>query len=249
MFRVKATDGKVLRDILSAAYVIVDEATFQLTSDGLRLRSLDPSRVAMIDLVLPKQAFDEYECTEPTKLCVSLEQLLKLLKRVGKNEAVELALREEKLAVMITGKYVRSFTIPTLQPAEEEPPAINPQFTAKAVVVSDGLRQAIEDAELTGGLATFRANGEKLTLRTTGELSSAEIEFGKGSDMLISLETAQPAEATFSLELLTGMIRAASTVAATATLELATNMPLKAVFQQANGAGLTFFLAPRIEPV
>jgi proliferating cell nuclear antigen len=245
MFMLKVSDGKMLKDLLSAASTVVDEATFRLEPEGLRLRALDPSRVALVEVDVPKSAFDEYQCSEPFKLCVSLSQLLKVLKRAGKGEAVEVALEAEKLRVTISGGYARSFTLPTLQPSEEEPPAINVQFTAKAKVDSVGLKQAIEDVELVGDMVTVQADADRLCLEATGQTSNATIQLDKGSGVLVSLEATQPARATYSLNYLAEIVKAAS--AGIASLELASDMPLKIEYQST--ARLTFYLAPRVEPV
>jgi DNA polymerase III sliding clamp (beta) subunit (PCNA family) len=38
----------------TAISILVDEATFKIDPDGLKLRAMDPSRVAMIDFEWPK---------------------------------------------------------------------------------------------------------------------------------------------------------------------------------------------------
>jgi proliferating cell nuclear antigen len=248
MFRLKTFNGRALKGFLSAASVVVDEATFQLSPEGVWLRALDPSKVAMVELELPKSAFEEYECSEVAKLCINLGQLLKVLKRNVRDEAVELKVEAEKLKVTLTGRCVRSFTMPTLQPTEEEPSEIKAQLTVKAVVDVEALRQAIEDAELAGGeTVTVHADGDKLAFNATGAVTNAVIEFEKGSDALISLEAAQPAEAAYALNHLAGIVKEASTLSEVVSLEFAIEMPLKMEIQR--DGRLTFYLAPRIEPI
>jgi proliferating cell nuclear antigen len=53
MFKLKVADSKLLRDMATAISILVDEATFKIEPDGLKLRAMDPSRVAMIDFELP----------------------------------------------------------------------------------------------------------------------------------------------------------------------------------------------------
>ena len=49
MFKAKMADAKVLKDMMGAISILVDEATFDLTPEGIKLRAMDPSRVAMVD--------------------------------------------------------------------------------------------------------------------------------------------------------------------------------------------------------
>ena len=150
MFRLKVADAKLLRDMTTAISILVDEATFKIDQEGIKLRAMDPSRVAMVDFEWPKTVFDEYECTEPTKMCINISELLKLLRRAGKDEFVELSLDEKtgRLQVKITGKYTRNFTMPTLEASEEEVPTPKITFNVKAKVTTEGLTRAIEDAQL-----------------------------------------------------------------------------------------------------
>jgi proliferating cell nuclear antigen len=117
MFKLKVSDAKLLRDMASAISILVDEATFKIEPEGLKLRAMDPSRVAMIDFEWPKTIFEEYVAQEPTKMCINISELLKLLKRAGKDESVEMSLDDKtgRLQVNILGKYSRNFTMPTLE--------------------------------------------------------------------------------------------------------------------------------------
>jgi len=233
----------------TAISILVDEATFKIDPEGLKLRAMDPSRVAMIDFEWPKTVFDEYACTEPTKMCINISELLKLLKRASKDEVVELSLDEKtgRLQVKITGKYTRDFTMPTLEASEEEVPTPKISFNVQAKATTDGLTQAIEDAQLVSDHVRIEADAEKIVLNAAGDLMGATISLQKGSDTLLDLEAKEPSKATFSLSYLSEIIKAASATSDIATLEFSSDMPIKLDFQQTKEGKLTFYLAPRIE--
>ncbi len=249
MFKLKVADSKLLRDMATAISILVDEATFKIDPEGLKLRAMDPSRVAMIDFEWPKTIFQEFQATEPTKTCLNISELLKLLKRAGKDETVELSLDDKtgRLLVTITGKYSRNFTMPTLEASEEEVPTPKISFNVKAKTTTSGLSQAIEDAQLVSDHVRIEAESDKMTLTATGDLMGATITLQKGSGALLDLEVKENAKATFSLSYLSEIIKAASATSEIATLEFSTDMPVKIDFQQAKEGKLTFFLAPRIE--
>jgi proliferating cell nuclear antigen len=249
MFKLKVTDAKLLRDMGTAISILVDEATFKIDPDGLKLRAMDPSRVAMIDFEWPKTIFEQYEANEPSKMCINISELLKLLKRAGKDESVELSLDDKagKLQVKIMGKYARNFTMPTLEASEEEVPTPKITFNVKAKTTTQGLSQAIEDAQLVSDHVKIEADSEKLTLNAAGDLMGANIVLQKGSDALLDLEVKEPSKATFSLSYLSEIIRAAAATSEIATLEFSSDMPVRIDFQQTKEGKLTFFLAPRIE--
>jgi proliferating cell nuclear antigen len=249
MFKLKVTDAKLLRDMATAISILVDEATFKIEPDGLKLRAMDPSRVAMIDFEWPKSIFEEYISNEPTKMCINISELLKLFKRAGKDEAVELSLDDAtgRLQVKISGKYNRNFTMPTLEASEEEVPTPKITFNVKAKTTTHGLSQAIEDAQLVSDHVRIEADSEKLTLNATGDLMGANITLQKGNDALLDLEAKEASKATVSLSYLSEIIKAASATSDIATIEFSSDMPVRIDFQQTKEGKLTFFLAPRIE--
>ena len=249
MFKLKVADAKLLKDMATAISILIDEATFKIDPENLKLRAMDPSRVAMVDFEWPKTVFEEYTCTEPTKMCINISELLKLLRRAGKDEVVELSLDENtgRLQIRITGKYKRNFTMPTLESSEEEVPTPKITFNVRAKATTEGLRQAIEDAQLVSDHVRIEADAEKLVFNAAGDLMSAIIELQKGSDTLLDLEAKEPSKATFGLSYLSEIIKAASATSDIATLEFSTDMPIKLDFQQTKEGKLTFYLAPRIE--
>lgn len=249
MFKLKVSDAKLLKDMVTAISILVDEATFKIEPENLKLRAMDPSRVAMVDFEWSKTVFEEYTCTEPTKMCINISELLKLLRRAGKNEVVELSLDEKtgRLQIMITGRYTRNFTMPTLEASEEEVPTPKITFNVRAKATTEGLRQAIEDAQLVSDHVRIQVDTEKLVFNAAGDLMGATIELLKGSDTLLDLEAKEPSKATFSLSYLSEIIKAASATSDIATLEFSTDMPIKLDFQQTKEGKLTFYLAPRIE--
>lgn len=249
LFRFKVADAKILKDMITAISTLVDEATFNLSPEGIKLRAMDPSRVAMIDFEWPKTVFDEYACSEATKMCINVSELLKLLRRTGRNESVELSLDEKtaRLKITIKGDYVRTFNMPTLEAMEEEVPTPKVAFNVKAEVTTQGLGQAIEDALLVSDHVRIEADNEKMTMNAAGDLMGATIELKKGGAALLGLETKEPSKATFSLSYLSEIIKAAAATSEIATIEFSSDMPVRLDFKQQREGKLTFYLAPRIE--
>ena len=234
---------------MGAISILIDEATFNLAPEGIKLRAMDPSRVAMVDFEWPKTVFDEFTCSEAAKMCINISELLKLLRRTGKDESVELELDEKtgRLKMVIRGKYTRTFNMPTLEATEEEVPTPKVTFNVKAKATTDGLREAIEDASLVSDHVRIEADKEKIVMNATGDLMGATIELKKGSDALLDLETKEASKATFSLSYLSEIVKAAVTTSDVASLEFSTDMPIRLDFKQPKEGKLTYYLAPRIE--
>lgn len=249
MFKVKISDAKLLRDAVTAISTLIDEGTFRIDSEGIKLRAMDPSRVAMVDFAMQKNVFDEYVSDEATKICLNLSEFLKLLKRAGKDEAVELLLDEKtgQFVVTVRGKYVRTFRMPTLEASEDEVPTPKIAFNAKVTLTTDGLHQSLDDVALASDYVRLETDGEAMTMNAKGDIMGANIELKKGSDALLSLEVKEPSKSAFPLSYLSEIVKAAAATSDIATLEFSTDMPIRLDFKQRFDGTLVYYLAPRIE--
>ncbi|MEM4639685.1 MAG: DNA polymerase sliding clamp, partial [Thermofilum sp.] len=61
MVRFVFPEAREWRYIIEGLATIVDEANFLVGPEGIRLRALDPGRVAMVDLFIPPSVFEEYK--------------------------------------------------------------------------------------------------------------------------------------------------------------------------------------------
>lgn len=247
MFVLKVNDAKRLRDLLVAASAVVDEGTFNLSPDGITMRGMDGSRVSLVDLAMPAAMFEKYECPSTSKLCVRLDELLRILRRAGKDEPIELRADRERLQVRLLGKCYREFTMPTLTAQEAEVPAPKLAFDATAKVLTGYLNAAIDDISLVGDSVTIEAKEEGLVFTTSSELFGGTVVFNRGSEPLVELGVKNPSKASFSISHLARIVKNAAAVSETVVMEFSNDMPLRLDFQQENGGRLVFFLAPRIE--
>jgi proliferating cell nuclear antigen len=249
VFKASVSDAKLWKNLLAAISTLIEEADFNATPDGIKLRSMDPSHVAMVDFEWQKTAFEEYTCQEPTKIRVNIASMLKLLKRVGSDEVLEMLYDEKtrKLNLTLKGKMMRKFTMPTLDPAQEEVPTPKITFNSKVKLTTSTFRDIIEDVQAVSDNVRLETTPEKLTAAATTELSSAIIELEKTSEMLIELDVKEPSKATFNLNYLSEITKAGASVAEIVTVEFSSNMPIRLEFDIPQQGRLSYYLAPRIE--
>ncbi len=243
------SESRLLRDVFTAISTLIDEATFSISQEGIGLRAMDPSRVAMVDFFMQNSAFDEYNSEGDMKICLNMSELLKLLKRAGKDETVELSLDEKtgQFRIIIKGRYTRSFNMPTLETSEEEIPTPNIAFNAKVTLTTDGLRRALDDVALVSDHVRIETDGERLLMSAKGDVMGANIVIEKGSDALLSMDVKESSRATFSLSYLTEIVKAAGATSDVVTIEFSTDMPIRLDFKQQYEGKLAYYLAPRIE--
>lgn len=248
MFRFRLSSAKAWRNVITAISALVDEAVFNLDPEVLRVRAMDPSHVAMVDLEWRKEAFDEYACDKPASLGINVNDMLKLLRRVGEDEVLDLNLDEAsaRLFLKFSGKYVRTFSIATLDIAGEEIPTLKVAFNTKARLTTKCLLQTVEDAATISDNIRFEATPEKLTMGAQGDLGTFSVDLDKASEALLDLQVKEPSKATFSLNFLSQIVKAAAPSSDFVIIEFSTNIPIKLSFEIPQGR-LEYVVAPYIE--
>lgn len=249
MFKVKMTDARLWKSLVTAISTLVDEVSFKTDKDGIKLREMDPSHVVMVDFECPKSIFDEYMCDENTKLSINLGEMLKFLRRVGNDETISLDYDQKstKLNIVLKSKYTRTFSMATLEPTGTEVPPPKLSFNSMVRITTSCLKDSIDDAATVSDQILFETTEDKLSMKATGDLGSVSIDVDKGSEELLSLEVKKPSKATFSLNYLTEMVKAASNLSDIALIEFSTDVPLRLSFELPQQGKLQYYLAPRIE--
>ena len=72
--------GKVetFRELVDVVLTVVEEVKLVFTPEGIRIRTVDPAHIAMVDLTLGKEAFDKYEA-EDMEVGLSMNKFAKVL--------------------------------------------------------------------------------------------------------------------------------------------------------------------------
>ncbi|MEM3754072.1 MAG: proliferating cell nuclear antigen (pcna) [Candidatus Bathyarchaeia archaeon] len=249
MIKAVLSNAKIWKNILDAVSTLIDEADFNFDENGIKLRSMDPSHVAMVDLDWQKSAFEDYSCSKPTKARISIKGMLKLLKRVKSDENLEIVFDDEtkKINLTLKGKITKKFVIPTLEPGGEEAPTPKLTFDSKIKILSRTLKEVLDDIQAVSDNVKLETTMEKFVLQAIGELSSATIEIEKGNESLLELDVKAPSKAAFNLSYLTEIVKAGASTSDLLSLEFSTNKPIKLEFELPGQGKLSYYLAPRIE--
>jgi len=243
------TDSKIWKTSISAIANLIEEATFKLTPEGVHMKAMDPSHVALVDFNLPAEAFAEYGIKQTASIGIGLAEINKIMARAKAEDEFIMELDEEKNRLELTfkGASTRKFSISLIDISETELPEPKLQFTAAADIIAGVIQDGLKDAELVGDNITCGLTEEGFSMSTRGDKGATELKLRKGDSGLLKLSVKQPARAMFNIKYLVDMTKAASSVD-TITVNLSENLPIQLDFPVADGKGrLRFLLAPRIE--
>jgi proliferating cell nuclear antigen len=241
-------DAQQVKNLLKTISVLVDEATFKLTPKGLTLRAMDPSRVAMIDMVIPRESCVEHLCPEELKFSFSVDRFLnKTLKNVTKNDAVRLDIQTglvEKMKTQLLGKLTRQFSTYLLEVSEEEIPAPKINFMYSARLVLENVNTLFKDLEDHVRIAGTQ---DGLTFEQTGDIETFTSTLQKGDDTVLNIEAKEEAKATYSVSYLKEILKALSQLTDIIEVSYSTDMPIRISAELNHLGTVNFYVAPRIE--
>ena len=89
--RIKADS---LKEFIGTVGSLVDEAKINVSEDGLQVKAVDPSHVAMIEANLMKTAFDSFEVSD-IQMGLDIDKFKSVLTMAGKDEMVILEKDDE----------------------------------------------------------------------------------------------------------------------------------------------------------
>lgn len=241
----KATiDADILKSSIETLSVLVDEARFRISTEGLSVRAVDPANVAMVSFDLAASAFDDY-AADDCEIGMDLTKINDIFGVAEKNEKAALELDElsQKMAIHIGGF---SYTLSLLDPSTIRAEPRIPQLELPAEVVLNGkeLQKAVKAAEKISDHMSLGVDEEIFYMEAEGDTDKVRLEMPR--DQLIDLKSGE-ARSLFSLDYLSDIVKPASK-SNEVTLELGRDYPIRISFTIAEGAGkISYLLAPRIE--
>jgi proliferating cell nuclear antigen len=243
MFQAKAR-AEVLKEVVNVVSTLVDEAKFIVNSEGLTLRAVDPAHIAMVDLRLGKDAFEEFKADE-AEIGLDIDKLNQFLKLARADDIVDLKHDEDKRRLnIVVGDITRRMSlIDTTGMSDPKVPSL--ELPATVTVKGDELTQGIKASESVSDHIALVASPESFEMSCEGDMD--QVNWKKAKKDLIALETESSVRSLFPLEYFSNMLKAVSP-GNQVTMHLGNDYPVRMEFKIAGGKGeVRYLLAPRIE--
>jgi proliferating cell nuclear antigen len=244
MFKALISDTKAWRNSIEAIAALIDEGTLHIEKDGLKLRAMDPSQIALVDFMLPTSSFDEYKVDAHTSVVIDFAELSKITKRAKPEDKVELSLEENRLKMVFKGEATRRFNMSIIESTAASPKEPNVDFTAEVKISATVLKEALKDAELVSNHVALHID-DGFNITAQGDTGSAEIKLAKENLMDLKIKDKEKARSLFSLDQLNNLLKAADQ-GSIISLKIRTDAPLKVEYSIGDGR-VIYYLAPRIE--
>jgi proliferating cell nuclear antigen len=249
MFHATLDSTKTWKQIIDSLATLLTEAHFRVSESGISLRQLDSSKAAMVDLALPSDIFQEYTCKGEHDICLGIDELTKISKRMAGDEHLEFNLdeAENRFEIKMVGQADRVFKLQLLKPPEDQTKKPGIEFEAKAEMLADTFKQAIKDIAVVSSHVKISAESDKLTFTGEGDTGEANVFLTTKGDApaLFQLEVSGKSVAMYALNYLSEISKAIASDSL--MLQFTSNKPLLLEYSIAEAGSISFVLAPRVE--
>ena len=247
---------------MSTLQNLTEEAAFDIDSSGVRFRAMDPSHIALIDLVWEAAGFEKFEFQgKGDRFAVRVEDFAKIIKRADKNDSITIsrngssssssssssAASSEALQIKL-GEH-RNFEFHLLdRTSVSSTPLPKLSLVSKFSIMSTAFERVLDDISAVSNHVTISAEpGGTLTFSGKGDAGNAKVIFSQGE--LAKFESPEASDSVYSVEFIQKVLKPASSSSDVVEFSFASKMPLAASVNVGDPSKsklkLTFFLAPR----
>ncbi len=246
MFSFLVENAKDWKSAVDAIVNLIDEGQFEITAEGLSLRAMDPSQIAMVSFSMPKKAFVQFEAKATSRVGLNFTNLSKILARTREGEQLGVSSEDNKISLKFstTGKK-RTFKVPMIDLAAGASREPNIVHDAVVKIAAGDFKDLLKDAAIVSTHVTLEANQGGFFVDVKGDSSELKAENEKTPEATIQLEVKAPARATFPLKYLEDITKACPD-SVPMTIRLKSNAPVKIEYEVAQ-ANVVYYLAPRID--
>ncbi len=248
MLFTKTSTAVEWKAVASAIKTLVEEATFEATSESLIFRAMDPSHIALVDLLWPNAAFEKYECDKQFKFSIRVEDFVKLIGRTDAKDSVELTSSEEEaLMLRLMNGYKREFKIHLIESTSGTAPLPKLEFDVRIGMSKAIFEKVLGDISVVADQVAISALKDSVSFSGKSDIGGATISLDKNGADVLELEVKQEAKASYNIDYLLSISKAIGSTSETVVCEYSSKKPARLEFKlNEQGSRIHYYLAPRI---
>jgi proliferating cell nuclear antigen len=241
------------KTVTAAIQTLVEEATFDISADGITFRAMDPSHVALVDLFWPSSDFQKFTVEKSDRFTVRMEDFSKLIKRADGKDAIEISRQgADSLSVKLSNGYKREFELHLIESSQSNTPLPKLNFESEFVTTEPAFDRILNDISAISNHIQIETMKDRVLFSGKGDTGKASVELTTAEGAkngLESLTIQKESRATYSIEYLMKITKAAGATSDSILFKYSSKMPLRMEFKLGeNSKGqIHFYLAPRVQ--
>jgi proliferating cell nuclear antigen len=249
--RLKVTfaDARIWRYVMAAVGKFIEMGSLKVNDNGLVFKAMDPSRTALVEFIIPRESFDEFDVDGEHLLPLNIDDLSKILKTAERDDRLTIEWSESTITLTFIRREVpRMFTLPLQTGIEvEEIPELSLELKNSYKIGGSTLYEGITGIEHVGDVLKIEGHENKLSIKSVSDVGEAEIIFDIESGTLVEADVNSPGfNVAYGMEYFS-YIKQPVKIAEFAIIRADSDMPCQLELQLSQGARMNYYVAPRVE--
>ena len=242
--RLKTIQASAIKSLFEVLKDVLNDVNFVFEPKGVSVLTLDTARVALIDLYLDSDNFEEYECHAKISVGINISNMYKLLKSINNNDTLTIEVNSSDVMVInienVEKKTKTRFELKQLDINDDQ--IVLPDIITNIVtpIPSVDLQRICRDMNNIASMITFRRSGENLKISCEGDFVNQET-------VIQCDNTDHSAQGTFSLRYLNIFTKATAMCSTVQILQEEQNRFIIFRYSVANLGNLNFYLASKTD--
>lgn len=252
MFRAQLQEGVILKKIVEAIKDIVSNVNIDAGPNGISMQAMDPSHVALVNLSLKAEGFQDYRADKTFPLGIKLANLHKILKCAGNDDIITLECEDEPSQLTLkfeSQNQAASFNLNLISLDSEQLQIPETTYSSRVVMSTADFSNICKQLHQLSESVTIKTTSKSIQFSVNGDIGSGTLERKDNPTDKISEQTIidvdEEVTNMFSLSILNYFNKAAG-LSDQVHLSLSDNTPLVVEYKIHEYGNLKFYLAPKL---
>ena len=247
---IKTVQSNAIRILFEALKDILTDVNLQISSEGLKIISMDGSKQAVVNLKLEANKFEKFYCKNSINAGLNMASLYKIIKSIKNSDIITFYILSNlttKLHIQIENKEKKTniLTILKLLDIDEDILDIpNIEFDTVKTMPSNDFQSYIRELSIITNKITLESKNNTFSLIGEGDFAETTINVGDSNE--VNIKTEHDAKGTFYIKYLL-LFTKSTNLCTTVEIYLKNKYPLILVYNVANLGKLQYCLAPLVE--
>jgi proliferating cell nuclear antigen len=257
MFEAKLVQGSLLKKVMEAIKELLNEASFDCSSDGITLQAMDNSHVSLVSLCMEAEGFEQYRCDRNLTMGMNLASLSKVLKCASNSDAITLKAQDDPDTVTFTfesgehGERVSDYCMKLINLDTEHLGIPETEYSCVVKMPSGEFARICRDLSQFGDSLTISCTKEGIKFSAAGDIGSGNVKLAQTANVdkeaeAVTVEMQEPVTLTFAVKYLIQFTKA-TPLSEQVQLSLSSDVPLVVEYKIENYGYIRYYLAPKIE--
>lgn len=255
MFEAKLPQGGLMKKILDALRDLVENANWDLSSEGMSLQAMDTSHVSLVSVLLQAEGFEDYRCDTNCIMGIKLATMIKVMKCCNNDDVLKMEYKDDP-GDQVTFTFesqnqdrTSEFNVKLMQIDSEHLALTDEGYDAMITMPSAEFQRICRDLSAFGDAVTIAVVKNSVTFKASGDMGDGTVTLletnSDKEEERVQIEMDNPVALTFAFKYLHYFCKGAP-LSPVVKLTLKNDSPLVTQYDIADIGNIRYFLAPKV---